>query len=169
MLLFTLTKAERLLLINQHRILEKLYPQDAAAHAHTRDALERGFPISYPAEIDEALSEREAQEVLDVLSMYLAITRAVNALASDDALRTNHNAQFQGFDGNYEGNHFAYAQYCIKQPDKWDELKGQSGDRFNSHEPMLPTYLAMLEVWASLRANPLTREGLQRILEARPG
>jgi uncharacterized protein len=79
-----LTKIERLLLVNQLLILEKLYPESAKAYKQERTALREGYELHYKDLFhlieDETLSEDQCREVLDVLEMYRAITFSARRL-----------------------------------------------------------------------------------------
>ncbi|WP_344341984.1 YfbU family protein, partial [Streptomyces rhizosphaericus] len=70
-----ISKAERLILANQFRILAESNPQDK--HLIRAEILERGYEALYNDEIFNLLSEEMDQEegdfVIDVLSMYRGI------------------------------------------------------------------------------------------------
>lgn len=148
-----LTKKERLALIYQLRILEALYPDEAADFSHKRTALEDGYALHYEwltENLSDELSKEECREILDILDMYRAITFGIQKLDDGDALREHNLAKFRGFDGNNEGQLMAYVRYFIIDLDRYDELKQGKLPSFNSHTPMLETYRAMLERWKSL-------------------
>lgn len=163
-----LTKKERLAFIFQLRILEALYPEEAAEFANKRTALEDGYALHYQwltENLSDDLSEEECREVLDILDMYRAITFGLTKLEASDPLRIGYLAKFRGFDGNNEGQLMAYVRYFIMDLGRYDELKEGKLPSFNSHMPMLATYQKMLEVWKRF-ANKfeLSRDQIAEIL-----
>lgn len=163
---YSLSKAERLILINQYRILEKLYPSEVEDLKLTREALESGYTIEYP-DIEDEVPEEIAREVLDVLDMYRAITFGLRKLPDDDELRKHFSAKFRGFDGNEEGPRYGYAHYLVERRGDWPELKG-SGDGCNSHSNTLYRYRPMLRAWEQCASKyEPTREDLVAIFDAK--
>jgi uncharacterized protein len=69
-----LSMTERLILRNQYRILEKLYPNESESYSQFQRILESGYEMHYLEmfqTIDEDIMPREqSKEVLDILSMY---------------------------------------------------------------------------------------------------
>lgn len=165
-----LTKKERLAFIYQLRILEALYPDEAANFAHHRTALEDGYALHYDWMIEhlgDDMSEGECQEVLEILDMYRAITFGIGKLGIEDPLNGHHLAKFSGFDGNNEGQKMSYARYFIVDLERYSELKGGDYPSFNSHTRMLDTYQAMLERWRPLQKKfELSRNQIAAILGA---
>lgn len=165
-----LTKKDRLAFSYQLRILEALYPNEAADFAQKRTALEDGFALHYDwlfENLYDELSKEECQEVLNVLDMYRAITFSLRNLDDGDALHKHHLAKFSGFDGNNEGQLMAYVRYFIVDLDRYDELKEGKLPSFNSHTPMLATYRAMLRRWDVIeRKFEMSREDISDVLEA---
>ena len=70
------TKKERLILINQYKILSKLCPDDSEHYNELREILEDGYEIFY-SQIDEWISQdmskSEGEFVLEILNLYRAI------------------------------------------------------------------------------------------------
>ena len=100
-----LDKKERLILSNQLKILEKLYPEESDYYAQHRKALEEGYALQYKLlfeNIYDEMSVEECKEVLSVLDMYRAITFSYQKLADKAELENHHNLKFSGFDGNTE-------------------------------------------------------------------
>src|SRR5258708_8853622 len=110
-----LDKKERLILSNQLKILEKLYPEEATYYALHRKALENGYSLNYEWLVEhfsEAMTETECLEVLDILDMYRAITFSY-AKIKDPAGIEDFWLKFRGFDGNNETSQYSYAQYFV--------------------------------------------------------
>lgn len=165
-----LTKKERLGFIYQLRILEALYPDEAADYAKHRIALEEGYVLQYSwmfEQLYNELSEADCREVLEILDMYRAITFGLQKLETDDELKTHRLAKFTGFDGNNETHQMAYARYFIVDLNRFTELKQDDYPYFNSHWPMLDTYRRMLEQWTPLKDKfELSREQIASVLGA---
>jgi hypothetical protein len=149
----TLTKLERLVLINQFRILEKLYPQEAPDLSVHRLALEGGFELQYSVMFESfgtGLDSKQCKFVLDVLDMYRAMRRAHANLSVDErASITESDLRFEGFDGNNEPGYWAYTRYFICDLGRFDEFRPvtDSFGSFNSHQQMLHIYTRMLAAW----------------------
>jgi uncharacterized protein YfbU (UPF0304 family) len=137
-----LTKIERLLLVNQLLILEKLYPESAKAYKQERTALREGYELHYKDLFhlidDETLSEDQCRDVLDVLEMYRAITFSARKLPPTSKIHEHYYLDFHGFDGNNESALMAYTRYFINDLDRYNELReaGKKHDDFNSHSEM---------------------------------
>lgn len=165
-----LSRIERWFLVNQYRILEKLYPEDAESLAEDREALQRGYEAHYSGMIDfiykdeHTLSAERSREVLDILSMHRALHYGYDALSDKSGIEPAF-VQFAGFDGNdeEEGLLLGYARwFCDSDGGRFKEL--HRGDDFNSHMPMLGFYRAMLKEWQKSRdKNKLTKDDILRI------
>lgn len=145
-----LNEKDRLIISNQLKILERLYPEEAAYYAQHRKAVEHGYRLHYAWLIEhfyEEMTEEECREVLSVLDMYRAITLSFQKLEDKTGI-DEPQVRFRGFDGNNEGKQFSYAQYFIVDLGRFDELKYDSKyPDFNSHMPMLGKYRRMLSAW----------------------
>ena len=158
-----LTKPERLILLNQYRILAKLEPDDSRASEEACEILRNGYALEYEklgSYVDPAVSEAECREVKDILDMYRALKIARGKLPEETFGEGD--TVFPGFDGNNETEHFAYATFLIETQNKWPESKR---DPRNSHRPMLARYRSMLGSWEeSANKWELTAEDAARIL-----
>jgi len=148
-----LSKKERLILVNQLLIIEKLYPEEASHYARHRQALEEGYELHYGwiyERLWDGLSKEECRKVLDILDMYRALSMVEKALA-DKEFEGKYWLRFKGFDGNNESEYLAYSRYFIVDLGRFDELRyGQAVPDFNSHLPSMPKYSAMLDEWDRL-------------------
>jgi len=163
-----LTKVERLLIVNQFKILENLYPDEAKYYAQQRKAVEYGYTLHYDVVFDalyNEMSQSDCQEVLDILSMYRALTFSYQALSNKKGIEED-NIRFEGFDGNEETSQYLYAKYFILDLERFDELTyGEKHPEFNSHAPKLRRYREMLAVWRSYTDNHnLNKEQIINIL-----
>ena len=165
-----LSQMERLILVNQYMILEKLYPEEASSYAQIRNALEDGYELEY-SEIfnnichdDEVLNEDGCMMVRDILNMFSALKRSYNKLEDKSGINAKDVALW-GFAGNDETEYMAYARYLIEKRQLWGDL--QEDAVFNRHMPSLSRYRQMLNVWNSFGDGKyeLTKEQILSIIE----
>lgn len=165
-----LTKIERLIIANQFKILEKLYPEEAEYYAKNRKALENGYKLHYQWIIEniyDEMSEDECQEVVDILNMYRSLTFSYQKLSDKSGIDESE-IKFPGFDGNNETRQYSYTNYFIMDLERFDELRGGSEYAdFNSHSEMLDRYRRMLNEWKKYddRHN-LSRDAIISIVKA---
>ncbi|CPR69910.1 YfbU family protein [Mycobacteroides abscessus] len=156
----TMRLADRQMLSMLHRILARVLPEDANDVDGDADyqlerarVIEAGFTGEYWREVAgfrTELSRRDCDRVLDILSMFRAITFSIRRLekqgtAVSDELR--HRLEFRGFDHNdgLEGHMASYVSFLVDE-DHWTELRPQldRNDGGNSHHRTLDIYLRML-------------------------
>ncbi|EGQ7778932.1 TPA: YfbU family protein [Vibrio parahaemolyticus] len=165
-----LSKKERLSLVNQFLILEKLYPEEADYYAKHRQAIAEGFELHYDwiyENLYEGLSEEDCRMVLDILDMYRTIHFS-SLKCSDTRVHEHYWLKFPGFDGNNESSFMAYCRYFIVDLDRFNELRyGQEIPDFNSHAPTINKYSSMLYIWREMgKPHKLSAEQILKILEA---
>lgn len=165
-----LSAVERLLLSNQFRILEKLYPEEADYYSSNRTVLERGYKLHYGEIFEtfyEEMSEVECKEVVDVLDLYRAITFSYRDLSDKNDINEEE-IRFYGYDGNNEIRQYLYAKFFILELDRFQELTdGQKNPEFNSHSPRITKYKNMLIVWKTYgNCRQLTVSQIKEILAA---
>ena len=167
------TPAERLMLINQYRILEKLVPDEAAAYAEMRNALERGFTLAYEGltrNIDKhEMTEDECKEVINIVDMYRHLKESYDALPDKTKVDAS-SVEFPGFDGNdeAESGYASYVRHMVEHEGRWAELRNREGD-FNSHCPMSDKYAGMLTAHSKFnRLKSLTKEEILEVVNAPP-
>ncbi|MCS0030428.1 YfbU family protein [Vibrio diabolicus] len=166
-----MSEIERLTLVNQFLILEKLYPEEADYYEKNRIALQQGYQAHYRTVFEhlwDEMPEDQTREVLDILEMYRAITWSHSEFKKNQPIDPKY--RFPGFDGNEESDQLSYCHYFIVNLDRYQELvSNREYPDFNSHCPMLPKYRKMLSVWKNLREQyslSLTPSQIERILEA---
>ncbi|MCY4259964.1 MAG: YfbU family protein [Rhodobacteraceae bacterium] len=144
----TLTKVERLMLINQFRILEALGPDETSSYAEQRTILEDGYESYYDwkvfGQILSPTSCEEGTEVLDTLTMFDAIRNSLPEGASVDDYP---HSRFNGYSGNEETKSMAFARFSIEGLGKFSSLPLRETDPWNSHFPMREVYGRMLAEW----------------------
>lgn len=165
-----LTTLERAMLINQLEIRKAL--TKSADFDERIEILERGYEVFYEEAVGhmhEPMPVEAARVVFDVLDMYRAIEIFHDANPGDKEVAELYAPHFRGFDGNNEGEYLGFTRFLIKKQRKYEEqLKYErETDSFNSHWPMVPTYLAAVDRWKELSTDErwaLTREQVARIL-----
>ncbi|EPD5886849.1 TPA: YfbU family protein [Vibrio cholerae] len=164
------TPKERLNLINQYKILAKLYPEDAEHYDELREILEEGYEIFYSMVdqwVCEDMPKEEGKFVLDILDLYRFI-EDYKRISKDENIIKHHRSSFRGFDGNNESEYMAFARFLIIKQGKFSEQKDylRQNDNLNSHMPMVDIYKRMLEKWKALgKPYQLTAEQIQNILD----
>jgi uncharacterized protein YfbU (UPF0304 family) len=162
---------DRLILVNQYLILEKIDPEEAEQYALYRHALERGFSREYgemTGHITEAqISENQCSELIDILDMYRHLSESYDEVSNKTGI-TKSSVEFPGFDGNdrLEGRFMSYVRYLVDEKGEWTELKGHK-EKFNSHMPMLNQYKNMLHMHGQFDRNAsLTKDQILSVIQA---
>jgi uncharacterized protein len=136
-----MTKTERLLLMNQFRILAELIPAEADHCNKLIEVLEHGYTREYhmlTESFPEELSREISEEVVEILEMHRALHYGYTDLADKNGVNGDLIA-FRGFDANEEVRHFGYASFLIRKLGYWQE-SANAGDGLNSHFPTLGTW-----------------------------
>lgn len=170
---------ERLQLSFQLKILEALYPSEAADYRNYRTAIERGYELHYQdifeAISEEGLSEHECREVLTILEMYRGIIYSYISLErkNEQGGLTEKSVKFPGFDGNFEYKQMSYTKYFIDDLNRFSEIQKLSNSYYNSHSAMLPQYKNMLVKWKSYDILPnkylMTEQDILNLLSVKNG
>jgi len=138
----SLTQVERLQLVNQFRILEKLDPDNADHYAESREIIARGYSILYEKvfhDVYEEMPIEDCKYVYDVLDLHRVLINSFNTLKDKQGL-TEDDVKFHGFDGNNESKMLALAEYLQKDGLWTETLVGY----LNSHSMTTKTYKRML-------------------------
>lgn len=166
-----LSKKDRVLLINQYKLLAALYKEEEAHYRELIGILENGYEIFYSM-IDEWISDDmptdEGKFVLDILDLYRAIDDLKRSSKSEKL--ADHNFSFfHGFDGNNETECMSFCRFLIDEQGKFQEQQQyfSKNDHLNSHMPMIGKYKRMLAVAATIPdVWGMTVDDALRILEA---
>lgn len=181
---YELSPIERHMMVLMHRnilaaqgdLTDEYY--EASDEMKSIEVLQNGFISEYAGKefpgIFEPMPQSDGEMVWDILDMFRILKFSVKNLGSDGWQQLGlHHAErygsFQGFDGNEarESRMLSYLEYLIKD-DRWGEQKefvlGRTGDRGNSHTPMLSTYRKMLREFKPLWKK--TMRGMGRHLTA---
>jgi len=144
----TLTKKDRLILINQYRILAELKRGEESHYLELIDILESGYEVFYSMVdewISEDMPEDEGRFVLEVLDLYRAI-EDVKRSSRDPHLLNHPLSIFPGFDGNNESTYLGFCRFLLEKQGKFQEQQQYlaKNDDMNSHRPMIDRYRRML-------------------------
>ncbi|MGL4993989.1 MAG: YfbU family protein [Bacteroidales bacterium] len=134
-----LTNKERLFLMNQYLILDKLYPD--YGYSRNISILKNGFSKEYSdleSHIYKEITEENCDFVYDVLEMYRSIY-------DSNAQFNIPNTRFPGFDGNNPDGCLNYATFLIDEKGLYEEHKNSNG--YNSHLSVNTKYRNMLAKW----------------------
>lgn len=149
-----ITKRDRLILINQYKILANLNRDEADHYNELISILENGYSIFY-SQLDEWISEEMPLEqgrfVLNILDLYRAI-EDIKRASKDKRILEHSYSFFRGFDGNNETEHMSFCRFLIEKQGKFQEQKQYllKNDNLNSHMPLIGKYQRMLHVADSL-------------------
>lgn len=148
-----LSKKDRVLLINQYRLLAVLCKDEEAHYRELIGILENGYEIFYSM-VDEWISDdmpiEDGRFVLNILDLYRAIEHLKRSSKSRE-LADHHFSFFRGFDGNNETEYMGFCRFLIEEQGKFQEQQQYfvENDHLNSHMPMIDKYKRMLEVAAT--------------------
>lgn len=167
-----LTKTERVMLMNQYRILSHLDPDNKSNYDEKIEVLQSGYKIFYSM-LDELISDEmmiEASDlVLQTLSIYRQIEFYKKKNPTDKEIIDHPSSVFAGFDGNHESQYYAFARFVIETQNKYEEQKKywRETDGLNSHSSMVDKYSRMIEAWKSDGTDyNFSRERILKILNA---
>lgn len=145
---------ERLLLINQFEILQRLNPEEASFYNEKIEVLREGFEYHYSDifdELNEPLDAQESKFVLDILSMYRDIYFSKEKIQNYESEKLTH---FRGFDYNddRESKLGSYARFFVETLDRFQELvEDPDFESFNSHRPMIGQYKRFLSQYEQVK------------------
>lgn len=161
-----MTETERLLLFNQCKSLQKLYPDESDYYEQCCEILESGYRREYARVFErvrtDELSEQESEYVRGVLDVYAALKRSYDKLEDKTGIDPRR-LLFRGFDGNHDSDLIGYTCYLLKYNNAWREVFGDRENfmDFDTHAPVRHFYDRMLERWqtsARGKSRDLTKE-----------
>lgn len=164
-----LSKKERLMLINQYRILSILNPDGASSYNVRIKMLENGYSLHYDemvSWIDDGMSREQCQEIIDILEMYRCLWHSYKKLRDKKDI-SKKDVKFPGFDAVEEEKELNYAEYVLYDLKRYREFHQRRRlPNHDSYKVMLGQYRAMLSVWKSLgHKKLLTRDEIIQILD----
>lgn len=145
----SMDKFQKIILINQYKILSHLEPENKEGYERYIEALAGGYSLNTEWELEWISEDRSKDEclfVLSVLSMFDAIKYSIEH-GSLDSLKSDRGAKFQGFDGNDPDESWCigYVRYLLESEQKFVSLLSELKQGFNSHLRMTDKYKRMLE------------------------
>lgn len=164
------TPLDRMMLSNQYRILEKLYPDEAESFEELREAVESGYELIYLESLgylQETLTEEQCVEVIDTLQLFLVMKQTAEKHEKDDWLKEQSDGIFGGYDGNNETKFMTFVEYLVERQGKFKDLI--PNNYFNSHTPKRGTYQKMVAKWREIaegRYDSLSMDEIGEILKA---
>ncbi len=159
----TLDMRDRMILVNQYRILEKVDPKNASSYKRAITILEQGFEFDYDSidgSIDRnTVSVAKCREVYEILEMYRRLHDSCEQLEDKSGIEER-KVKFPGFDGNNESEYLAYGHFLNGQG------KYEESPMLNSHMPSIDMYRRMLIAFKPLKSKepPLSKADIQAIL-----
>lgn len=144
----SLTNLERVILLNQYELLEKIDAVNADYYDCLKSVLSNGYTHEYymlDQNFSEELIDEDQELVWDTLEMYSRLYYSFKQLGNPKDFENK--IRFQGFDGNEEVTYFAYCKFVVKDLGRYCELVEISPDDLNSHYPVVCKYQKMLSKW----------------------
>lgn len=143
-----LTNTERLMLVNQFKILAKLNEEDeeSAYYSKKAEILERGYEWYYDELLSsEPLPREVSNETMDILDMFRQLDAYVDQLSPEQKANLDlEKLKFDGFDATND-KHYGFAKFIIEKDDRYNERKEMY---LNSHTPTsIQKYRRMLPIY----------------------
>lgn len=168
----SMDKQQRLILINQYKILTQLDKDNKKQYEEYIEILSSGYTIFYDTLtewISDEMEEKECDFVLDVLDLYCAVEVYEYR---NGRLKNLKNTKFKGFDGNHEFQEMIFTRFLIFKQNKFSELLNlaKETDNFNSHGRMRHIYEPIINRWKEKfgSAWPVKKEDFELIFEREP-
>jgi uncharacterized protein YfbU (UPF0304 family) len=108
-----LTKSERLILLNQHKILEKLDKEESEYHKKMQDIMQNGYDCDLA--VYDPIPEGTETEVYKTLQMFLILNDSYSKLSEEEKKNIPiREIQFQGYDGNANDGCYGFLLHIEK-------------------------------------------------------
>lgn len=153
---------ERLTLINQFRILEALYPDDADGYAKSREILENEYEANYEMHVfslaSNPISEREGKEVKDTLQMFKYIEEA---MPEDFPAEMYPYPRFQGYSPEDGREFIKFARFAVERmgiPNNFPKIES-----WESPVPTREAYRIMHREWDKLSSREMFNMSLPQL------
>ena len=161
---------DRLILVNQYKILANLNKEDREHYQEKIEILENGYEKLYDSLIENfshnPLSVNECIFVMDVLEMYgTGITCSFNNLKSKTL--TEQDIHFPGFNTNEELKYYSFALYWLETLDRYAEIQAISNGNYRGIAENASKYRRMIEKWKELGKYNLTEEQIKELVNIR--
>lgn len=167
-----LTKKDRIILINQYKILAALNPNEASRYEELVEILENGFEVFYSL-IDEWIADEmsagDGEFVLEILDFYRLVEDYKYKNPEDTDITSHAFSTFKGFDGNHETEQMFFVRFLLTTQGRFTEQEQykMKTDNFNSYMPMIDHYKRIVQKWNETgREYEPTKERILEILNA---
>lgn len=143
-----LTPSERLILVNQYKILNVLEPkQDHDILAkHLQDGHKYLYQGILTEKIEDELPEEVVNFILDVCNMFEHLLDSYEAL-DDKSDITNSDIRFEGFDFEREFKYHSFTR-ALYEVNKYTNLAFEKNQ--TAHLPRKDIYMRMLNIWKTI-------------------
>lgn len=164
-----LSKENKIILINQYRILALLKKDETKYYNELISILENGYtPLYYKIEggICDDIPVEDGELINNILTMYRVIEDLkINSGQTFDNYSMSY---FTGFDGNNESTYLSYTMFLIEEQGLYQEQHHYfSKHGLNTHSPMLSKYKRMTQVWEHLTNKwEINQDDVIKIFEA---
>lgn len=139
-----LNDKDRLILYNQYRILEKLYPDDKEDAIRNQNILLFGYELFYDNLINlKNISKEVCNEVYRILTMYQSLFNSYLNLKDKKGI-DKQEVTFKGFNCIKESKYYFFSIFVIKEEKRYKEFKDVE---LKSNSAKLDTYKIILENW----------------------
>jgi uncharacterized protein YfbU (UPF0304 family) len=139
--------AQRLMLVNQYKIMSLLEPDNAERFRRYQTIIERGYGLQMHELTKDfsELSEENCRTIIDIMEMYHALHISWSNLKDNAALEERRLA-FLGFDAATEAHYLGYVRFIVHTEGRYTQFdSGTHG--FNAQTPMWEKYQRMLTLW----------------------
>ncbi|MCF6808076.1 YfbU family protein [Thiotrichales bacterium 19S9-12] len=162
-----LSKAERLILVNQYELLKHLDQKNEKDYEEKIEIIKSGYEELYPAvasHLHEEFTTEDCQFVWDILNLYRAVHYYMKNNQGKETKITNHPwSKFNGFDLDNEAKYFGFTKFIIQNQGRYPELAKID---LNSHSPRIPKYRRMVDKFKKYKVSEIKDDQWLEIFEA---
>lgn len=171
-----ISDTERVILLNQYKILEKLDSDNKEEYQNLQEVLENGYELEYRYKfsyiLDSKMSESDCEFVQNILYLYDMLNNSYEQLEDKTDIDLK-DLKFKGFDGNNESQYMGYLKYLVEVDGKYTYLfdKDKKKRYYNTHCQVIPRYESMLERFEDIKTSkgsnffPFTKEEIISIID----
>lgn len=160
---------DRLILVNQYKILASLNKDDEKHYQEKIEILENGYEKLYQSLFvnfsEKTLSIDECSFVMNVLEMYgTGITLSFNNLKNKTL--TSDDIRFPGFNTNEEFKYYSFALYWLETLDnRYGEIKEISNGNYKGIGNNMKKYEKMIDKWKSFKKYSLSEDQIKELIQ----
>lgn len=159
---------DRLILVNQYKILASLNKADAQDCNEKIIILENGFEKLYGELFEnftkEPLSVKDCSFVMDVLEMYgTGITLSFQKLKNSTL--TINDIRLPGFNTNEEIRYYSFLLYWLETLDRYSEIQEISQGNYRGIGSNVGKYKKMIDKWKSFGKYNLSEQQISELIK----